>query len=97
MKRLGDTDFPVESIDISAKQSESGKCHVEKACYYPSLKRFHAKVVCPELDYNWNVWADTMKELEETIRKEFDRCDERIRDSINKREMNKPLYFHIGQ
>lgn len=96
MKGLGNGDVVDERVSLSVTQSESAKSHVEKACYYPSLKSFYAKVVCQELDYSWNIWADTKEELEDAIQKEFDRCDERIRDRINKREMRKPLYFRIG-
>ena len=96
VKQLWNTDVPAESVDISAMQSDSGKSHIEKTCYYPSMKRFYAKVVCQELDYSWNIWADSKEELEEAIQKQFKSCDERIRDRINRRELNKSLYFRIG-
>lgn len=96
VKGLGNKEEPVESVKLTVTHSENGKSHVEKACYYPSMKSFYAKVACQELDYSWNVWADSKDELERKIQEEFDRCDERLRDRINKREMRKPLYFRIG-
>lgn len=85
-----------EPVDLNATRSASGKTRIEKACYYPSMKSYYAKVVCQELQYSWNVWADSKEELEHKVKEEFDRCDERIRECINKREMKKPLYFRIG-
>lgn len=96
LKGLGNEDAPIKSVELTATHSESGKSCVEKACYYPSSNSFYAKVVCQELDYNWNIWADSKEELEQKVKEEFDKCDERIRDRINKREMRKPLYFRIG-
>ena len=95
VKGLANDEEPVRSVELSATQSESGKSHVEKACYYPSLKSYYARVVCQELDHSLNVWADSKEELEHKVREEFDFCDERIRDRINKREARKPLYFRI--
>ena len=94
--RLGNTSVPAQKVALSVTQSEDGKSKAEDACYYPSMKKFYAKVICQEMDYSWNVWADSREELEESIDKEFRECSERIRDRINKREMNKPLYFRIG-
>lgn len=96
VKGLDNKEEPGESVKLTVTHSENGKSHVEKACYYPSVKSFYAKVVCQEIDYSWNVWADSKEELERKVWEELDRCDERIRDSINKREMRKPLYFRIG-
>lgn len=96
LKGLGSKEVPAESVELSVTQSEDGKSKAEDACYYPTMKKFFAKVTCQELDYTWNVWADSKEELEETIQKEFSRCDERLRDRINKRAMKKPLYFRIG-
>lgn len=95
-KQMGNTDVPAESLVLSTMESDNGKTHIEKACYYPSMKSYYAKVVCQELEYSWNVWADSKEDLEHKVKEEFDRCDEKIRERINKREMKKPLYFRIG-
>lgn len=96
VKGADKNEVPKQSITLSATQSVNGKTHIEKACYYPSMKSYYAKVVCHELEYSWNVWADSKEDLEHKVKEEFDRCDEKIRERINKREMNKPLYFRIG-
>ena len=96
VKGLGNKEEPGERVKLTVTHSENGKSHVEKACYYPYMKSYYAKVVCHELEYSWNVWADSKEDLEHKIKEEFDRCDEKIREHINKREMKKPLYFRIG-
>ena len=96
VKGADKNEVPKQSITLSATQSVNGKTHIEKACYYPSMKSYYAKVVCQELEYSWNVWADSKEDLEHKVKEEFDRCDEKIRERINKREMKKPLYFRIG-
>lgn len=96
VKGADKNEVPKQSITLSATQSINGKTHIEKACYYPSMKSYYAKVVCHELEYSWNVWADSKEDLEHKVKEEFDRCDEKIRERVNKQEMNKPLYFRIG-
>ena len=96
VKGADKNEVPKQSITLSATQSVNGKTHIEKACYYPSMKSYYAKVVCQELEYSWNVWADSKEDMEHKVKEEFDRCDEKIRERINKREMKKPLYFRIG-
>jgi len=92
----GRTDTRKEGLKLSLERSDSGKCHVEDTCHYPGMRKFHAKVVCEELGYEWDIWADSQKELEDDIQKEFMRCDEKLRDLINKRAMTKQRYFRIG-
>ncbi len=96
VKGLGNTDAPRQRIELTHWQSDSGKSHIEEAYFYPNLKSFYAKVVCTEIDYSLNIWADSKDALEQKIQDKFKFCDEMIRDSINKREMKKPLYIHIG-
>lgn len=95
-KRLGNTSAPAQKVNLSVMQSEDGKSKAEDACYYPGMKKFYAKVTCQEIEYSWNVWADSKEGLEENICKEFRRCSEMIRDRINKRAMAKHSYFRIG-
>ena len=82
-------------LTLSVTKSESGKCYAENAFYHGTTGKYVADVVCPELDYRWMVIADSQQELEEKVRKEFDRCEEGIRDKINKEVMSRPLYFRI--
>ena len=86
----------LESVFLTNRTSSSGKCHVENYGYYPPLKKYVAEVVCQDLDSRFMVVSDSKEGLEEKIEKEFEYAEERIRDRINKREMNKPLYFRIG-
>ena len=92
----GSTGTGKVKITLSMERSDSGKGHVTDACYYPGMKKFYAKVACQEIGYVWNLWADSQKELEDSIQKEFRRCDEKIRDRINKRVMTRQRYFRIG-
>lgn len=75
-------------IDISCKQSTDGYSHVKGECYYPAMKKYIAEVVCQDLDFKWNLMADSQEELESKIRQEYDHCSQRIRDRINRRAMN---------
>lgn len=85
-----------KKVTLSVERSDSGKCHIENACYYPDMKKFYAKVKCQEIGYEWNLWADSRRELEYSIQKEFRRCDEKVRDRTNKQAMAKQRYFRIG-
>ena len=96
MRGFGYTDVPAESLNLPVMYSKSGKSRVEKACRYPSMKRFYAKVDCQELNYSWNIWAVSKEELERKVLEEFRECDERLRARINKHEMKKSMYFRIG-
>lgn len=83
-------------VSIDNRMSPSGKASTEEACFFPDTKKFSAKVVCQEIDFCRYVIADSKEEMERKILDEFRKCDERIRDRINKRAARKTPYFRIG-
>ena len=91
---IGET--KTKPVCITNKSSASGKAWIEEACFFPDTKKFAAKVVCPEIDFCWNVIADSKEELERKVLTELKNCDERIREHINKRAAGKTPYFRIG-
>ena len=71
------------AVNLQSCISANGNCHVENAGFYASMGKYICEIVCPKLELRRNIIADTPKELELKIQKEFDYCEQRIRDKKN--------------
>lgn len=66
----------LERISIANQRSKDGKCHIKNYGFYSPLKKYVAEVVCPELQSERMVVADSKERLEQLIRKEFKSLEE---------------------
>lgn len=66
----------LERISVSTLMSAGGRCHIKNYGFYRPLKKYVAEVVCPELQSERMVVADTPERLEQLIRKEFHSLEE---------------------
>ena len=66
----------LDSISVSCQKSKGGKCHIKNYGFYSPLKKYVAEVVCPELQSERMVVADSEERLEQLILKEFKSMEE---------------------
>ena len=62
----------LEKISVANQKSKDGKCHIKNYGFYSPLKKYVAEVVCPELQSERMVVADSKERLEQLILKEFE-------------------------
>ncbi len=86
----------LKPIDLRNTKSTLGHCHAENYGYYSPMKWYLADVVCQELNTRHTLSAKSLEELEKKIEKEYNHCEERIRDKINMKVIRKSKYFRIG-
>jgi hypothetical protein len=81
---ITDTPPKLSPVDLSTKQSATGKCFIKNYGYYAPTKKYVADVVCPDLDYCMMEVSDSKAGLEKNITWRFERLEERIREERNK-------------